>query len=310
MAFINGTNGSDFLFGTDEDDFMLGRDGDDELRAGGGDDVLVGGEGNDTLAGDDWGAGEFGDDLLIGGQGDDWLAWIAGDDTMIGGEGNDNFFLHAAGAYEQVHVQGGDGVDTVFMINNASMVVNLGEGTVQTTFNGAPTSMTLRGIEHFTGQANEGVHLTGSSADNWLETGNGIDTLVGGAGRDTIFGGSGNDIYVLDAAPGESNADLLIFEKYTVETAGFDESDHLWLDSAVMTALGAAGTFGTDDERFHAGDGATAGAEEDDRVVYDTATGNLYYDADGIGGAEAQLIALVQLGDLPANLAASDITVI
>jgi Ca2+-binding RTX toxin-like protein len=310
MAYISGTDGNDFLFGTDDDDSMFGRDGDDELRAGGGDDVLIGGSGNDTLAGDDWGAGEFGDDLLYGGEGDDVLAWIAGNDAMIGGAGNDRFDLWAAGAYEHVDIHGGDGVDSVFMINNASMVVNLGDGTVQTTFNGAPTSMTLRGIEHFTGQADQGVHLTGSAADNWLETGNGTDTLIGGAGRDTIFGASGDDIYVLNAAPGEANADLLIFEKYTMETAGFDEADHLWLDSSVMKKLGATGTFADDDERFHAAAGASAGVEEDDRVIYDTATGNLYYDRDGSGGADAQLIAMVQIGDMPANLTASDITVI
>jgi hypothetical protein len=75
-----------------------------------------------------------------------------------------------------------------------------------------------------------------------------------------------------------------------------------------MPELGATGDFAVDDERFYAAAGATGGAEADDRVIYDTDAGRLYYDADGSGEGEAQLIAMLFSGGLP--LAASDITVI
>jgi hypothetical protein len=43
--------------------------------------------------------------------------------------------------------------------------------------------------------------------------------------------------------------------------------------------------------------------------VYDTDTGRLYYDADGSGSEEAQLLATLALAPGQTTIAASDITV-
>ncbi len=51
----------------------------------------------------------------------------------------------------------------------------------------------------------------------------------------------------------------------------------------------------------------TAAQDADDRILYDSATGSLYYDADGVGGIAAVQFATVSAG-LP--LTASDFTVI
>jgi Ca2+-binding RTX toxin-like protein len=83
--------------------------------------------------------------------------------------------------------------------------------------------------------------------------------------------------------------------------------DTIALDNEVMTALGADGDFGATDGRFHAAAGATGGADANDRVVYNTSTGQLYYDADGSGSGAAQLVGT--LSGAP-GLAASDIAVI
>jgi Ca2+-binding RTX toxin-like protein len=61
------------------------------------------------------------------------------------------------------------------------------------------------------------------------------------------------------------------------------------------------------DERFVAAPGARAGLEADDRVMYDTSTGKLYYDADGSGSGGQAIIAVLQ--GTPA-LTATDIVVI
>jgi hypothetical protein len=83
--------------------------------------------------------------------------------------------------------------------------------------------------------------------------------------------------------------------------------DGLSVDNAAFTAAGADGRFATNDARFFAGAGATAGHDADDRMVYDTTAGKLYYDADGSGSGAAQLVATI--AGHP-TIAASDITVI
>jgi hypothetical protein len=78
------------------------------------------------------------------------------------------------------------------------------------------------------------------------------------------------------------------------------------LDDAAFTAIGAMGNFAAGDARFKANSGGTA-TDTNDRVVFNTSTGQLYYDADGSGAGAAQLIATVQTG---ATVAATDIVVI
>jgi serralysin len=84
-------------------------------------------------------------------------------------------------------------------------------------------------------------------------------------------------------------------------------SDKIQLDDVAFTSIGATGNFASGDGRFWAAAGATAGHDANDRVVYNTSTGSLYYDADGSGSGAAQLIATVQSG---ATVAATDIVVI
>jgi Ca2+-binding RTX toxin-like protein len=67
--------------------------------------------------------------------------------------------------------------------------------------------------------------------------------------------------------------------------------DNLRLDHNGFTNIGALGEFAAGDGRFYAAAGATAGHDADDRLIYNTTTGQLYYDADGSGGGAAQLVA-------------------
>lgn len=65
--------------------------------------------------------------------------------------------------------------------------------------------------------------------------------------------------------------------------------DKLYLENAVFTGLGAAGVFNS--TMLVVGNGLTAAVDADDRLVYDTSNGSLYYDADGVGGSDANQIA-------------------
>src|SRR5207249_9995695 len=101
------------------------------------------------------------------------------------------------------------------------------------------------------------------------------------------------------AESGAANADTLL---------NFDTNwDALRFDASAFTTLGGPGHFAAGDARFYAAPGAAGGHDADDRFVYNTSTGQLYYDADGAGGADAQLVATVQ-GASP--ILANDIWVI
>ena len=74
-----------------------------------------------------------------------------------------------------------------------------------------------------------------------------------------------------------------------------------------MTRARRDGNFSAGDARFAAGAGFTSGRDASDRVVYNTSTGSLYYDADGSGSGAAQLIATISGNP---TIAATDIAVI
>ena len=63
-----------------------------------------------------------------------------------------------------------------------------------------------------------------------------------------------------------------------------------------------------DADAFFSGKGVKAGADDEDRVVYDTKSGSLYYDKDGLGGAKAIKFAI--LDGSPDNVGSSDFLVL
>jgi len=94
------------------------------------------------------------------------------------------------------------------------------------------------------------------------------------------------------STPGKANCDRL---------PDFCAADDLFkLDAAVFTTL-SVGTL--DSAAFAYGKIA---ADEDDRIVYDEARGELFYDADGSGGADAVRFAIVSGGS---SLSAEDFLV-
>jgi serralysin len=266
-------------------------------------------------------AGTGGGDLLKGFGGSDTLTGGAGNDRMFGGDGNDSFVMSSGGtgSYGNDSMDGGAGVDYLEFNNGVAqsgIVVDLAAGTLAGGGAAGAGSATLVNIENVMG-GQFGDRITGNGADNYVYAWLGDDTVNGGAGFDTLYGVDGNDVlnggagndyliggagadtFVFDQAPGTANADRI--------TDFATAADKLQLDHNVMAALGATGNFASGDVRFFAGAGAAAGHDADDRVVYNTSTGQLYYDDDGSGAHAAQLVATLQAG---AALAATDISVI
>src|SRR2546421_8797722 len=157
--------------------------------------------------------------------------------------------------------------------------------------------------------------ISGFGGNDFIGGDSGDDTLLGGAGNDTIYGDAGNDWVAggagNDSVSGSGGQDDIVFHEFGTANADMVGSfasdwDRIQLDIAAFNNIGANGRFAVGDARFYAAPGATGGHDADDRIIYDTSTGQLFYDADGSGPGAAQLIATLQGAP---GLVASDIYV-
>lgn len=118
-----------------------------------------------------------------------------------------------------------------------------------------------------------------------LSGGAGSDLLDGGLGQDTLIGGTGEDSFRFSTELGRGNIDRM---------NDFDAGeDQILLDARIFTAAGVAGSlaFGA----FHQSAAGTA-QDANDRFIYDTDSGALYYDADGSGSGAAVQFARLNAG--------------
>jgi Ca2+-binding RTX toxin-like protein len=288
---LTGNGDANKLQGGAGNDTIAGLSGADTLEGGDGNDTLDGGDGADSISGGD------GNDTLDGGDGADSVSGGDGNDLLTGGKGNDT-------------LDGGAGTDTAsYASASAAVTVNL----AATTTNGTASSTaandaaaigtdTLKNLENVTGSS-FGDKLTGDGNANVLNGSGGNDTLYGKLGKDTLTGGAGADIFVLDTATGAANVDTI--------TDFTSASDKIQLSKAIFTQAGSLGNLATD-ARFWSvnGSGVVAGHDADDRFVYNTTTGNLYYDADGSGTGTAVLIATLGTATTHPTLAYSDLQII
>lgn len=108
----------------------------------------------------------------------------------------------------------------------------------------------------------------------------------GAGGNDRLTGNQGRDSFLFDTLPSSSgNLDRI------VDFAAAE--DMVLLENAIYLGLGAAnGTLAAN--AFHAAAGATTGTDASHRIIYDTSTGRLFYDADGPGGTAAVNFAVIE----------------
>lgn len=269
--------------GTYADDKLTGATGNDTINGAAGNDVLNGATGNDKLYG-----GE-GNDQITGGDGDDALYGDAGVDKLTGGKGNDIYYLTDTnkGKTDTITEKSGEGTDTV--------VSSLSSYTLGSTLE----NLTLNGNGNYSGY--------GNTVGNVLVGNGGANILAGKAGNDTLTGGLGNDHFVFDVAlSATKNADEI-----TDFTSG---KDVLELSKKVFSAYKTTGALEEDDkDDFFTFDSSAGDSIEDAtfdttvHFVYDTSTGDLYYDKDGSGKAAAVLF--VTLTGAP-TLAETDLVIV
>jgi Ca2+-binding RTX toxin-like protein len=196
----------------------------------------------------------------------DTLIGAKGFDTLIGGQGNDIYIVNSANT---VIIEGARaGTDTI-----ASSVM-FSIGSIDNVEN-----LTLLGNDTAAGTGNYLDNLiTGNSGSNVLSGAAGSDTLYGGIGNDTLTGGVGNDVFVLG---GWTQVAGLMWYNNTDTISDFkqDGADKISLSLNTYTGLAKAGALNAN--VFWSAKGATQGRNVSDRIIYDTASGALYYDSDG-----------------------------
>ncbi len=139
-----------------------------------------------------------------------------------------------------------------------------------------------------------GDTIDGSARRDVLDGRGGNDTLVGNGGNDKLLGGAGDDVLTggvgRDTAKGGIGADSFDFHAIAEGNdiiVDFEHGiDHLRLDAAFGFSAPPA-----DGVNFLSGAGMTAPIDGNPALIYDSAAGALYHDADGNGAGAAQLIA-------------------
>ena len=211
-------------------------------------------------------------------------------DNLILGNSRGNVIDGKAGADEMR----GAGGDDLYHVDNANDVIVELNGGGTDTVRASVSYAIAYGVNHLelTGAAYEGTgnvsgnRITGTGLNNMLKGVDGNDWLTGGGGDDKLIGGKGNDRLQGDAGAdrffftttlhGSTNVDDIL------DFSVADDSIHLKQDVFDQIALGTLSA-----AAFRNG---TAAADATDRIIYDSATGNLFYDEDGSGGAHAQIL--------------------
>jgi hypothetical protein len=295
---LDGNNGADVLSGGAGNDRLFGDEGNDLLNGGADLDAMAGGLGNDGYSVDNAGdriteAADAGIDrvsssinhilaanvenlTLVGtagsGTGNILANTITGNaagnkldgkggaDRLVGGAGNDGYVVDSSG--DRVIEAVGGGTDRVSSSVTHRLAANV-------------ENLTLTGNEAIDGAGNDDRNgITGNAANN---------RISGGGGRDVLTGGAGADQFRFDTAldPVNNWDDILDFST---------TDDVIVLDRTIFTGIGTNGTLAL--SAFVEG---TSALDASDRIVFDTATGRIFYDVDGLGGAAQVLIARVDI---------------
>lgn len=274
-------SGNDNLVMGDQDDHVETGGGDDRLNGGSGNDVLMGGSGNDTITGgvgSDSQNGGLGSDVLNYGTSTSGVNVDIGLNTASGGDANGD----TISGFETVY--GGAGYDTLAGSAGANLMTGNDGNDSLSGGGGNDTLLGGAGADTLTGGAGADSLAGGSSSDS-LDGGTSADTLIGGLGKDTMTGGTGSDVFVFDTALASTNVDTI------TDFSAVD--DTIRLDDAVFTGL-AVGTLSASAFAANLTGQATGAAE---RILYETDTGKLFFDVDGVGG-----VARVQFATISAGL--------
>ncbi|HMU63092.1 MAG TPA: S8 family serine peptidase [Nitrosomonas sp.] len=254
--------------------------------------------------------GNNGPNTLSGTAYADILDGRSGIDSMNGGNGADIYLISTSAEHTTAEIadSGVSGVDEIRFAATAASTLTLlaGDTGIEKMVIGvgsADTAIT-------TGIA--AIKIDAAAIGNSLTIvgNNGANTLIGTAFADVFDGNNGNDILT-----GGAGADKFVFSSQPNSTSNKDTitdfqsgSDVLHFSLNVFTGLGTnPGNLAS--EQFWSAANAVTAHDADDRLIYNTTSGGLYYDQDGLGGNPAIQITLLGTTVHP-SLTHSDIVLI
>ena len=313
---ITGASGNDTLKGYGADDTLRGGEGDDVINGGTGADTLIGGLGNDTYVVDTYsdriielggqgidvvrtsndfrlteGAdverlettdpngtvpmilyGNSSGNEIIGNNASNIISGQGGADRMIGRGGNDIYNVDNAG--DEVVENGGQGIDIV----QSRVSYRLTAGT------------DVERLEAYNDLETTAIDLTGNANGNVVRGSAGNNVINGGDGRDDLIGLGGQDSFLFDTPlNAATNLDRVI--DFNVA------DDTILLDQDIFSSSLGLGNISAGELVI-----GTAAQDANDRIIYDTSTGALFYDNDGVGGNAQVQFALLSTGLALTNL--------
>lgn len=204
----------------------------------------------------------------------------AGDDSILGGTGVDTLY-------------GLNGNDSYLVENTRTTVVEKKSGGYDTVY--ATVDYALAVGSHvevltvYDRALSNAIDLTGNELANTVYGNAGANRIDGGAGNDILYGLGGGDTFVFATASAVDNVDRIMNFASAVDRIELNHAVFAGIDPGLLDA-----------GQFLVG---TQARDADDRILYDPATGALFYDTDGIGGAAAVQFATLAPGTA---LAASD----
>lgn len=313
---LKGTAGNDHYIGTAFHDTFEGSAGADKLEGGFGIDFVsfVNAKAGVTASlsggtrGDAVGDTYISIEGLLGSSFDDVLIGN-GSATLKGRGGNDIYYIKTGDVFEEAV---NEGLDTVIVGSSYTLK--------------ADAQIEVLRLENVSSKTS--AHVTGSNIDNdiighggtntlkglagndLVKASSGNDRVEGGRGSDTLYGGSGNDKLYGGTGTGK---DVFVFDTALSRTKNVDQIydfnpkyDSIQLENKIFTKLGKGSIKGVKfkSDMFVK---STQAQDREDRIVYDSKAGALYYDKDGTGSA-----AQVKIATLSKNLklTASDFFVI
>lgn len=282
-----GTNGDDILIAAGPHAILVGKDGNDTFLVndisdsviennGGGADVVyttvsynLGDNAIETLSYamqtetvDVNLIGNFASQIIVGNYGNNILNGGSGLDTLIGLFGNDMYVVGDSRII--IQEKDGQGNDTVITSVNYTLAPGVSVESLVIQDRSSTSDMNITG--------NEFAQVLGGSE--------GVNIIDGGLGADVLVGFGGADLFSFSTSLGAGNVDTI--SDYQ------PGADKIALSGNIFTALGST----IEANEFTNGTAITA----EQHIIYNTQSGQIFYDADGSGSGAAVLFALITPG--------------